>query len=363
MNKKPKCSTAIKPTFNATENSGTPQLVVNSAKSPKKLELDNGSESYASYEDNEIGGCKISEYNRTGSNAIKTPPEKSEESMIEEMLARLAGFSDSGKTKLVNALFTKHINSGAPSFGVLAFERLHNTFHCQRLAESQNNAKSLCAERTGLQRDVQRITESRRELAKRTHSADTALTQANYNLAQMQSALNEANFATQNEKQRAQGIQERAERDMKEFRTQIEDLSNLHVRSVNAIAPGIEPISDQTFRKALTDHHTKTYQWCRWNFSSGGRKLGETYGKLSAPLKARLDSQCHSDEIGSLPVSRAADLVLWTVLHDYVMRPPFPINIPSLSIPDWGSIQMFFGHNGTLIWSPLRYKVQAPMHA
>lgn len=339
-------------------------MVIKSTESPKELELDDDSESYSNYEDNEIRDCKIADYNDTDPH-VETPPEKSEESIIEEMLARLPNFSDSGKTKLVNTVFTKQSNSGAPSFGVLAFEQLHNSFHCQRLAESLNYTKRLQAERTSLHRDVKSLTENCRDLAARKNSTDTALGHANYNLAQMESALNQANFVLQTEKQRSQGIQERAERDMKELQTQIEDLRNLHVRSVNAIAPGLEPISDQTFRKALADHHTKTYQWCRWNFGLGGRNLVETYGKLPPALKAQVDSQCHPGEIGSLPLSRAADLVLWNILHDYVIKPWFPVNIPSSGTPNWDLIQHSFGHKGTLIYlsSPVPYKVQPPMYS
>lgn len=312
----------------------------------KKLE---DSESDSSYERDTTGGGTALDKKPDGS-MNDVPALKSEDAVIQELLDRLPGFSDSGKTKIMQALFAKPRKSGAPDFATSAFEQLHNTIHCRRQAENQTAANRFQKERNDVQSQLGKLTVNWNDLVARHSSTDFALAQANSALAQVKSALNQANFALQTEKKRSQGIQERAQQDVQELQTQVEDLSNLHVRSVNAIAPGIEPISDQTLSKRLSDHHRNTYQWCRRNFGIGGRKLSETYGKLPSNLLERLDAQCDERNIASLPLSRAADLLLWSVLHAYVFARWFPVNIPSASDYNWESIQLSFGHSGTFVY-------------
>lgn len=250
---------------------------------------------------------------------------KSEDAIIEDFLRMVPGISCPGREKVMHALLEEsNDHEGAESLPILAFQHLHARFpNCTPKEAMVTVADQLYKEKKELLNDWKAGRDS---------------------LARINSTLQEEQRRSEINKKRAENL----EQQVTGLRLKVEELSNLHVRSVNGIGAGIDPISDQTFSKSLADHHRNSYQWCRKNLGARGRQLGNTYDQLSGTIQAYLTAQCHEDALRSLPVSRAADMVLWKALHDHALKPWFPVNIPKYAEHSWEGVQTSFSKPGTL---------------
>lgn len=152
----------------------------------------------------------------------------------------------------------------------------------------------------------------------------------------------------EHERQVAEAAKARSEKQRCELQSKIDQLSNLHVRSVNGISTGVDPISDKTFSKKLSAHHSATARWCRRN--AGGTKLGDIFSGISAELQEFFRTHCHKDAIRVLTLSQAVDKVLWVNLHAHTIGSWLPVEVP-LGTSEFTeqATQAFLWQNGRLV--------------
>lgn len=314
--------TASDPTTKPVSELRKPRAGTTQADSYNNLQRDRDSEDYQS-SDQEHGGAVLNNIqNVTGcGDASAEAPARSEAEVVDDIVQRVPQLSRPGREKVLSALFQEPSNDAAESLAWIVFKDLHRFF----VGCTPNKAKVA----------MEALYQEKNELLDKYKS--------------MHSSLRETNTALQNEQGRVNIYKERAENHLNEVRNlqlKVEELSNLHVRSMNGIGAGIDPITDQNFGTMLENHHKSSSYWCRKNFGPGGRQLGDTYDQLSEPLKTYFTAQCHESEVRSLPLSRAADLVLWKVLHDSALKPWFPVNIPQYADYSWEGVQASFSKPG-----------------
>lgn len=149
-------------------------------------------------------------------------------------------------------------------------------------------------------------------------------TDAKKDVERLRSERNQWRERLDQERKQAEATQAQAEQHINMLQTKIAELSHVHVRSVNGIDAGLEPISDKTFTEALADHHVKTYQWCRKNLR--GKKLLD-YDRLPEASQFIIKHRCGGAQPTNLKVARAADLIIWFGLEQILIRQWFPIRI------------------------------------
>lgn len=128
-----------------------------------------------------------------------------------------------------------------------------------------------------------------------------------------------------------------AEQKIAIIQAKVAELSQVHVRSVNGIGAGLDPISDQTFTEVLAEHHLKTFQWCRKNLR--GKKLLD-HDNFPKNLQSLIAERC-SGWPTDLSVARVADLIFWFGLEAVVLKPWFPVEVTEgqdcdLERAEWG---------------------------
>lgn len=172
------------------------------------------------------------------------------------------------------------------------FQRLHSQYVCKYQGRTQENVKAL----ENLQH---RHNEACEHIKRQDHMHQNVQLTLKKNLEHAQAEL-----AAQREK-------------VKAFET-------VHIRSVNAVGAGVEPITDQTFASAFVDYHHDVYQWCRQNLRGCEFKPVQ---RIPRRIRAALDRQFAGKWEEELSVPRAAEMIIWEIIEARAICPSFPISV------------------------------------
>jgi len=141
-------------------------------------------------------------------------------------------------------------------------------------------------------------------------------------------------------KERAEAQRERAETEAKKLAGEKERLEKLrasHVRAVNSVDAGLEPVADQSFVERLSSlHHEvctvrmwrrtwltelQVHTWCRRGFKKGEY---EPQPELQLKISPGRLLESRVDDISVLSLPRLVDCLAWAYMETYIFSLWFP---------------------------------------